>query len=398
MKKINRIISAFLCLVIVLSYPGFSALASDVKSDESPDSSYADISENKDKTDGKDLGENKENTKSDKPELAETKLEGLKTYYNKRYDNSTEFNVKISPSNPARKVRLQLYDSKKKKFKTVKTFKTKKAKKSKLKISIPKKYKKKTSGTWRIVVDKSKNADKYISPKFVVTTRNLKNVKLNAKSACVYCVETGQVLYGKDMYTKRKQASTTKIMTAVLLIESGKLDDNVKITKSVANTPYGNVYFKAGDVYCMHDLLYSMLLPSSNDSAAAIAYGVSKSQTEFVKLMNKRAKELGLNHTVYGNAHGLDTRNNGTTAYELALLTAHASGYDEFMDAVSRKTYSFNSVRYHKHKKVRTTDKIKSYTKRHLGGKTGYTSKAKYCYSSVYKYKGETLCCLRYGK
>ena len=324
-----------------------------------------------------------------KPKKKKTEVKGLEQTLNESYELPLNMNVKIKPANPKRTVKLQLYNSSEKKYKTVKKYTTKKAKTAKLKITFPKKYRKKTLGKWRVVVCASENAKKFVSEPITVTTRNLYALNLNAITSCTYCVETGQVLYGKQMNARRKQASTTKIMTAVLLIESGRLGGKVKISKGVANTPYGNVYMKAGDVYKLRDMLYAMMLPSSNDSAAAIAEGVWGTQKEFVKHMNEKAEELGLDNTVYGNAHGLDTNNNHSTAYDLARLTAYASQYEDFMKVIGTSEYSFYSLKYHHHKIVKTTDKLKSYSKRHLGGKTGFTSGAKYCFASVYKYKGK---------
>ncbi len=375
MKK--QLICIFLTLVIIIC--PLSVFAADTGV-ESPSS----ISETQDETTTTEPAE--ETSELNKKE---TKVTGIKTELNEAGDTALNMTVKISPSSPERKVKLQRYITSQKKYKTVKKYTTKKANKAKLKITFPKKYRKKTTGKWRIVIDESENAEKYVSKPITVTTRNLKQLNLNARTSCIYCVETGQVLYGKQMNNKRKQASTTKVMTAVLLIESGRLDGNVKISKPVANTPYGNLYMKAGDVYRLKDLLYAMMLPSSNDSAAAIASGVWGTQTEFVKHMNKKASELGLTNTVYGNAHGLDTGTNHSTAYDLARLAAYASQYDDFMKVIGTSEYTFSSIKYHHRKRVISTDKLKSYSKRHLGGKTGFTSGAKYCFVSIYKYKSK---------
>ncbi len=347
-----------------------------------------------------DNDEEKENSDPEEETTSETTrakkkktvVEDLPETLNEGYNNILTATVKIKPASPARKVKLQLYNSSKKKYKTIKTYKTKKAKTARLELTFPKKYRKKTTGKWRIIVEGNDTAKKYVSKPIIVTTKNYYFLYLNAITACVYCTETGQVLYGKEMHRKRKQASTTKIMTGTLLIESGELGKNTKITKEVANTPYGNAYMKVGDVYRNRDLLYTMLLPSSNDSAAAIAYAVSGSQKKFVKLMNKKAEEIGLEDTYYCNAHGLDAKKNHSSAYDVSRLMSYASQYDDFMKVIGTAKYSYYTVRYHKHKVVKSTDKLKGYSKRHLGAKTGFTSTAKYCFASVYKYKGKHYC------
>jgi D-alanyl-D-alanine carboxypeptidase len=192
------------------------------------------------------------------------------------------------------------------------------------------------------------------------------------------------------MNAVRKQASTTKIMTAILLIESGKLNKKTKISKKVAETPYGNLNMKKGDVYRNSDLLKAMLVASSNESAAAVAVTVGGTQKKFVKKMNAKARKLGLKDTVFENPSGLDGKKNHSTAYDLVRMIAYASQYDEFMDAIGTSKYTFKTVKKKEKKTVKTTDtELKSYSKRHLGGKTGYTSKAGCCFASVYKYKGK---------
>ena len=323
-----------------------------------------------------------------KPQRAETKVKGVKTKLNLLNSEKAVMNISVRPSLKGRKVVLQCYKSETKKYEKIKTYKTDKAKTAKLRIVIPKKYREKTLSYWRIVVRKTDKAKQYVSPRITVTTMNVASAGVNADCACIYDIDTKQVIYGKNMHRAHKQASTTKIMTAVLLIESGKLGGTTKISSAVANTPYGNISMRAGDVYRNSDLIYSMMLPSSNESASAIAVGVSSSQSAFVKKMNKKAKKLGLENTHFSNPHGLDTKSNHTTAYDLVRLTAYASGYDEFMKVIGTSKYSFKTVNYKRSHTVYTKDALKSYSKRHLGGKTGTTSGAGCCFASVYKFKG----------
>ncbi|MCR5207062.1 MAG: serine hydrolase [Eubacterium sp.] len=298
--------------------------------------------------------------------------------------------VNIKPATGGRTVRLQLYNSAEKKYKTVKTYETADAPSASLEITFPKEYRKKRTGKWRIVAVKKGNAERAVK-KVTVTSKNIITKKLTCKAACVYCVEDKKVVYALRSHKRRKQASTTKIMTAIVLLDSGKYGGITKISKAAANTPYNSPVLKAGDKIKNEDLMYMLLLPSSNGAATAIGEGVKGSASKFVKAMNDKADELGLKDTHYKNPHGLDEKGHYSSAFDICREMAYIypkSG--EFRKTIAASSYTFTSESYKLKYTVDTRDKLKSYSDNHKGGKTGTTSGAGCCFTSVYTSKGKT--------
>ncbi len=299
-------------------------------------------------------------------------------------------NISIAPSNGGREVLLQLYNCDTKKYQTVQKLQTEDEDTAKLKVTIPKNKRKRRTGWWKIVVEKSDNAESAFV-KFSVTSTNIVTKKLSSGSACIYCIEDKKLIYDKNCHKRRKQASTTKIMTATLLLESGKYNKSAKVSKKAAKTPYGYLNMKVGDRYTNKSLLYALMLPSSNSAAVSIAEGVSGSTTKFVNKMNARAKTLGLKDTHFVTPHGLDKKNHYSSAYDISLIMANIYPKSKvFRKVIASRSYSFKTQKLKLKKTVKTKDKLKDYSSRHKGGKTGYTSGAGYCFSGVYKYGGKT--------
>lgn len=119
-------------------------------------------------------------------------------------------------------------------------------------------------------------------------------------------------------------ASTTKIMTAIVAIENGNLDDRVTVSRRAASIGGSVINLKTGEELTLRELLYGMLVKSGNDAAIAVAEHVGGTVENFVEMMNKKAKELGLKDTAFKNPHGLDATGHYSTAYELAKLTQYA--------------------------------------------------------------------------
>ena len=130
-------------------------------------------------------------------------------------------------------------------------------------------------------------------------------------------------------------ASTTKIMTAIIVIENSNLDDIVTISQKAAGTGGSRLGLHVNDKISIRDLLYGLLLCSGNDSAVALAETIGGSVEEFANLMNQKAISLGLNSTHFVTPHGLDNDDNYTTAYELALITDYALKNDIFCNLVA---------------------------------------------------------------
>ena len=144
--------------------------------------------------------------------------------------------------------------------------------------------------------------------------------RLSAKSAVLLDAYTGRVLYASHAEDKSLIASTTKIMTALVICEAGDLDRTVVIPPEAVGIEGSSMYLKAGEVLSVHELLYGLMLRSGNDAAVALALADSGSISAFSMRMNEKAAVLGLKNTHYANPHGLDNEENYSTALDLARL------------------------------------------------------------------------------
>lgn len=204
--------------------------------------------------------------------------------------------------------------------------------------------------------------------------------KIAAKSAIVVDSVTGKVLYEKACHARRPPASTTKMMTAILALEHGNLDDQVCASAHACQTPNSSLHLKPGEILTLHNLLYGLLLRSGNDSAVCIAEHVGGSEQKFVEMMNNRAAELGAKGTHFVNPHGLYKPNHYSTAYDLALIAREAVRYPEFNEIVkTRRTYierSMNAKDAYLTNHSRFLWKFEGAD----GIKTGYTREAGRCF------------------
>ncbi len=329
------------------------------------------------------------NEKGEETNRVKTTVTGVGTSISALSSSILERTITIKPANGKRTVRLQLYNSKEKMYKTIKKYTTEDADVAKVKITFPRKHRKKYLGKWRINVaknDTAQSAEKYIS----ITSRNIVQKELKSKSACIICVEDNSVLYVKNSTKHLKQASTTKVMTATLLLESDILEMNNIISNKASNTPYSTPWMVPGDSYTNRQLLHALMLPSSNGAAVAIAESVSGTTRRFVKEMNKKAKDLGMYNTHYVNPHGLDAKNHYSCAHDVAYIMGYIyTRNKDFRSVIAKSKYKITS-KQGRSQVIVTTDKMKSYSKKHKGGKTGFTSGAGCCFSSIYEHKGKT--------
>lgn len=204
-------------------------------------------------------------------------------------------------------------------------------------------------------------------------------VSVSARSAILMEQETGRVLYEKDAYTQRRIASITKIMTAILAIESGKMNNTVEVSSRASGTEGSSLYLKVGEKITLENLVYGLMLRSGNDAAVAIAEEVGGSLEGFVSLMNNKAEEIGMTRTVFANPHGLDDHEKHySTAYDMALLTRYAMNNEIYRIISGTKVHrapneneKWDYVWRNKNKLV--TGLYNDST----GGKTGYTKRAK---------------------
>ena len=208
--------------------------------------------------------------------------------------------------------------------------------------------------------------------------------KLYALSAVLMDGETGRVLYGKDAYKGRPNASTTKVMTCILALELAQGDDYVQVSRNAASQPQTRLGMKEGQQFYLEDLLYSLMLKSHNDSAVAIAEHIGGSVEKFAEKMNEKAKELGCTDTHFVTPNGLDGEDEGgihhTTARDLALIMAYAIKNETFVHITQTRDYTFSDISGKKHYSVHNTNVFLDMETGVISGKTGFTGNAGYCY------------------
>ena len=209
---------------------------------------------------------------------------------------------------------------------------------------------------------------------FLIIPVNVFSLSISGRSAILMDVDSGRILYEKDIDTKRLIASTTKIMTCLIALENGNLDDMVTVGDEVL-TMYGtNIYIEVGEKMSLRDLLYGLMLRSGNDASVVIAKHIGGTIENFVNMMNEKAGELGMKNTVYNNPHGLDEETkNYSTAYDLAILSSYASKNKTYLEITSTKKYSTSNET--KSYLWYNRNKLISY-KKMTSGKTGYTPDA----------------------
>jgi D-alanyl-D-alanine carboxypeptidase (penicillin-binding protein 5/6) len=212
--------------------------------------------------------------------------------------------------------------------------------------------------------------------------------EVSAPSAILIDAATGRVLYEKNADEKRYPASTTKVMTGLLAVEHGKMDEVVTIGKNPPLVEIGSsqIYLVPDEQLTMDQLLYALMLESANDAAVAIAEHISGSVEEFAKLMNSKAKELGATNTNFVNPNGLHNDNHYTTARDLAMIAKYAMTLDKFRSVVKEVKYTIPKTNKQDERNyITNSNKLiwKTYDKFRYeyatGIKTGYTVKAKQC-------------------
>ena len=203
---------------------------------------------------------------------------------------------------------------------------------------------------------------------------NVKAIDYFARSYIVMDSNTGEILEGKDYHLQRSVASISKIMTAIIAIENSALDTYVEVKDNILKAYGSSIYLKIGEIVIMEDLLYGLMLRSGNDAAVTIANGVSGSEEEFVKLMNDKAKEIGMNNSIFHNPSGLDVDDEGnmSTSYDMAILMRYAMNNDTF-----RKITSTNIYKSKNHGVWQNKNRLLRLYENTNGGKTGFTTKAR---------------------
>ena len=200
-------------------------------------------------------------------------------------------------------------------------------------------------------------------------------LSLSCRSCVLMDSDSGRVLYAKDENNPRLIASITKIMTAILAIESGRLEEEVTVGEEVLTIYGSNIYIELGEKMKLLDMVYGLMLRSGNDAAIVIATFIGGTEEKFVEMMNEKAKEIGMTNTVFHNSHGLDeVTQNKSTAYDMALLSSYASHNETYMKIVGTKKYTVQTDK--KSYLWTNRNKLLSLYEYATGGKTGYTPSA----------------------
>ncbi|MCL2363135.1 MAG: D-alanyl-D-alanine carboxypeptidase [Defluviitaleaceae bacterium] len=201
---------------------------------------------------------------------------------------------------------------------------------------------------------------------------------VNAHGAILMDAKTGRVLWGKNEHEPLAMASTTKIMTAILTLESGRLDETVTVSRRAAAAPRMKMHLTPGERIRLGDLLLALMLESSNDAAVAIAEHLNGSVEEFCVAMTQKAREIGAMNTVYETPNGLDAGNHHSTAYDLALITRYALEVPGFIRLTNTPSAHFSSDKrsYSMGNKNRLLNEYVGAN----GVKTGFTNKAGHCF------------------
>lgn len=190
---------------------------------------------------------------------------------------------------------------------------------------------------------------------------------------------SGMILYAKNEHQRRAPASTTKILTAIVALEKGNLDDIVTVSRRAARTRGSTMWLKTGDRLTLKELLEGLMLCSGNDAGVAVAEHIAGSERNFARMMNRKAKEIGALNSNFQNPHGLRAAAHYTTAYDLARLTCYALHNPEFSRLVAAREEAVEWYQGEKTRKVRNTNRLLWSFAGADGVKTGTTVEAGYC-------------------
>lgn len=239
-----------------------------------------------------------------------------------------------------------------------------------------------------------------VQPVFLLPVQAVEEPKqLYARAAVLMDADSGRVLYSKDGETTYPMASTTKIMTCILALELESMDSIVTFSDYAASMPDVQMNAKAGEQYYLKDLLYSIMLESHNDSAAAVAETVGGSVEGFTRLMNQKADAIGCTGTHFVTPNGLDGEDeggtHGSTAKDLALILRYCIAVSakapEFLKITGTESHSFSEIQGKRYVNCQNHNALLQNYRGALTGKTGFTGSAGYCYVGAAKQGERTL-------
>lgn len=211
---------------------------------------------------------------------------------------------------------------------------------------------------------------------------------LYAYASCLLDAENDRVLFENHGNEALPMASTTKIMTLIVLLEHASMDDVVTVSGNAAAQPDVQLNIRTGEQYRLGDLVYSLMLESHNDVAVALAEHVGGSVEGFCALMNAKAVALGLTNTCFETPNGLDSENHHTTAIELSKIASYAIKNPDFIKITNTTSYQFNELTTGRSFTVSNKNRFLYMMDGAIGVKTGFTGKAGYCFVGALK-RGE---------
>ena len=219
---------------------------------------------------------------------------------------------------------------------------------------------------------------------FSATTVFAAEPSVAAKGAALIDGKTGRLLWGRNAEEPMAMASTTKIMTAILVLENCEMDEIVTISKNASHQPKVHMGLREGEEWKVGDLLLAMMLRSYNDTAVALAEHISGSVEIFCEEMTKKAKQIGAEDTVFGSPNGLDSHltdaEHHSTAYDMALITAYALQNENFREIIAQPEITIQDMSGKRTCYVTNIDRFLREYDGAIGVKTGYTNKAGHCF------------------
>ena len=213
----------------------------------------------------------------------------------------------------------------------------------------------------------------------------------SARSAILIDAETGRVLVEENAFEKLPMASTTKIMTAIVALENGNVDDTVVVGQNASGVEGSSIWLSVGEKMTLSDMLFGLMLASGNDAAVAIAEHIGGSVESFVEMMNEKAREIGAYNTQFVNPNGLPADGHYTTAYDLALISAYAMQNAYFREIVKTE---YKTIPWEGHEWDRVVKNKNKILWNYDGGngiKTGYTQAAGRCLCAAAERDGMQL-------
>ncbi len=214
---------------------------------------------------------------------------------------------------------------------------------------------------------------------------------ISSKAAVVMETSTGRVLFAKNPNLKLPPASTTKLVTAMVVLDRAKMSDTVTISKAAANVPsLRETKLRAGETLTVETLLYAALIRSANDAAFALAEVVAGSEKKFVQLMNRKAIAIGASNTRFINTTGLPGRGQHITAYDLSKIMRYALKYPVIKEIIGKKEAEI-STEQGRTMTLENTNRLLWSDNGAVGGKTGYTKAARHCFVYAGEKEGEMV-------